>query len=71
MEKFKGVNSCTLLVKGEIFLVNKLNLLQNGACPRNDKRLADKADTLPSLFVFAGGHQFSHPLTMFDSASHF
>lgn len=57
------------LVKGEIFHVIKLNLLQNDACLKNDKRLADKADTLPPLYVSATGHQFSHPLTMFDSIS--
>lgn len=47
----------------------KLNLLQIGACPKNEKRLADEADALPPLYVFATGHQFSHPLTMFDSIS--
>lgn len=47
----------------------KLNLLQIGTCPKNDKRLAEEADTVPPLYVFATGHQFSQPLTMFDSIS--
>lgn len=31
--------------------------------------MADKAGTFPPVYVFAAGHQFSHPLTMFDSIS--
>lgn len=42
---------------------------RNGTCPKSTKGLADKAEPLPHLCVFAAGHQFSHPPTMFDSIS--